>query len=179
MGRHVMFADNDLIFLKNPMDLLLKSDLDMYGLSDLRNKKINGEGDMPYCSLEYGWPCQSTGLWVVKSNNHTIALFEEFLSVLESTDVWEQEAFNIYLKEKLQSADKKPLIKYDLFPMSYCANIGVTRQRCQMKLDAASYAVHMGFLHGADKLNIFVSLSECLKKRKTLCQCLSFSSHPK
>ena len=178
-GKNVLFSDNDAIFLQNPMHLLMNSDMDMYGLSDFTDLDTHTTQDQPYCPFKYGWPCQSTGLWAVKSNNRTIALFEEFWQKLVSRLSWNQELFSLFIKEKVHPTAVKsghiaePMIKYGLFPATHSANINVCQQRCKRGLPIATHVIHMGYVHGLAKYKAFMKLSQCLQAgNRTLCQCL-------
>lgn len=180
-GFTVMFSDNDVVFSRNPLldgsfTHMIENDHDIYGLSDTKGisdkdtSVQNGRKMAKGCGLEYGWPCQSTGIWIARPTLRAITFLKNFIQLLWKTTLREQKLFNLFVKAHHSE------IKYGLFSKRAYANIGVARQTCATDLAVGSelVAVHMGYVHGHRKLDQCIALGKCMRgTKRTFCDCLS------
>mmetsp|Transcript_24081 Transcript_24081/g.58157 ORF Transcript_24081/g.58157 Transcript_24081/m.58157 type:complete len:368 (+) Transcript_24081:96-1199(+) len=150
-GYRISFSDDDVFWFKHPF-VDNEFDEDMRGLTDDRSNDEQPDGwTSTSCGLEYGSPCMSTGLWDIYPTDSSINFILGLLGGLKTTRMWEQQLANEYLKnERYKDGDGK--MSFRLFPKITHLNVGVLDQRVANNQDVNLTAVHLGYVHGANKL---------------------------
>ena len=104
-------------------------------------------------------PSHSTGVWFLQPRPavvHFMRVLVDRLMAAESQHEWEQPAWNVVIMPFLigRGDSEEPPLRYRLLPHAGYANIGVWHERKRAGLPADAVILHLGGVHGTDKVRV-------------------------